>query len=123
MTITGIVINGMDPQDFSQQNNCPASLPVNGSCQIQVTFTPTMAGSRTASPSVSYQGHGSPQTISLGGVGLAAATVSFDSVEFDISRSANPHGKQAANSNANQYWDGRCADIQHLDCDAIQPDE
>ena len=77
VTITGIVINGMDPQDFSQQNNCPASLPVNGSCQIQVTFTPTMAGSRTASLSVSYQGHGSPQTISLGGVGLAAATVSL----------------------------------------------
>lgn len=71
VTITGIVINGMDPQDFSQQNNCPASLPINGSCQIQVTFTPTVAGLRTASLSVSYQGHGSPLSVSLGGTGVA----------------------------------------------------
>ena len=71
VTINGIVINGMDPQDYSQQNNCPASLPVGGSCQIQVTFTPSMAGSRTASLSVSYLGHGSPQTVPLSGTGVA----------------------------------------------------
>ena len=78
VTISGIVINGMDPQDYSQVNNCPASLPVSGSCQIQVTFTPTMAGSRTAALSVSYLGHGSPQTVPLSGTGVAVVnTVSL----------------------------------------------
>jgi two-component sensor histidine kinase len=77
VTISGITINGADPQDYSQQNNCPATLAINGSCQVQVTFTPTMTGDRSASLSVSYEGHGSPQTVPLDGEGLAAATVSL----------------------------------------------
>lgn len=77
VSISQILINGTDPQDYSQQNNCPASLSVNSSCQIQVTFTPTMTGDRPASLSVSYVGHGSPQTVPLDGEGLPAATVSL----------------------------------------------
>jgi hypothetical protein len=34
---------------FSETNNCPSSLPVNGSCKIQVSFQPTAKGPRQAS--------------------------------------------------------------------------
>lgn len=35
VSISQILINGTDPQDYSQQNNCPASLAVNGSYQFK----------------------------------------------------------------------------------------
>jgi FG-GAP-like repeat len=72
VTVNPILVNGANAQDYSQTNNCPASLAIGGSCQIQVTFTPTTSGYRTASPSVGYRGIGSPQTVPLFGLGVAA---------------------------------------------------
>jgi hypothetical protein len=69
LNITGIGINGNDPQDFSQTNHCPSGLPPGKSCKIQVTFTPTTTGSRNASLYVKYEGIGSPQTVALSGTG------------------------------------------------------
>ena len=42
--------------DFSQTNNCGASLAANSSCTINVTFTPTAAGSRPGTLTASYTG-------------------------------------------------------------------
>jgi hypothetical protein len=42
-------IYGSDPQDFSQTNNCPATLGAHKSCTIRVTFSPTTIGRRTGS--------------------------------------------------------------------------
>jgi hypothetical protein len=39
LTITSIQITGADSSDFGETNNCPSSLPPNGSCNISVTFT------------------------------------------------------------------------------------
>ena len=46
--IQSIAISGANPGDFNQTNNCPASLGGLASCTINVTFTPTQAGNRTA---------------------------------------------------------------------------
>ncbi len=70
LDITKIGIDGADPSDFTQTNNCPASLPTNKSCRIQVTFSPTAAGNRAASLYVDYKGSGSPQTVPLSGTGV-----------------------------------------------------
>jgi hypothetical protein len=70
LTIQGIGINGADPNDFSQSSNCPASLSVGNSCQIQVTFKPTTTGMRSASLYVNFQGFGNPQTVALSGTGV-----------------------------------------------------
>ena len=67
--ITNIAITGEDPQDFSQKNNCPKYLGGGKSCTIAVTFTPTKAGPRFANVSVSDDGGGSPQQVSLSGTG------------------------------------------------------
>ena len=37
---------------FSQTNNCPATLPANGTCTFTVMFAPTSTGSKTGSVSV-----------------------------------------------------------------------
>ncbi len=71
LSIEKIGITGNDPKDFSETNNCPASLPTGKSCAIKVTFKPTAVGGRSASLSVSYNGIGSPQTVPLSGTGIS----------------------------------------------------
>src|SRR2546423_10934727 len=51
LAITSIGFTGTNPGDFGQTNNCPLSpstLAANGTCTINVTFTPTATGSRSA---------------------------------------------------------------------------
>jgi hypothetical protein len=57
--------------DFSQGDACPASLAPAASCAINVTFTPTVAGTRTGTIAIADGAVGSPQTISLTGTGLS----------------------------------------------------
>jgi hypothetical protein len=71
LTITSILINGANPADFSQTNNCPASLAPNAPCTVQVTFTPTVTGLRNAVLSFTDNALGSPQTVPLTGNGIA----------------------------------------------------
>jgi hypothetical protein len=75
LPVTDIKIIGANSTEFSQTNNCPSSIPVGGSCQIQVTFAPTSQGSKSASLSVSYTGPGSPQSVALSGTGVGTTTV------------------------------------------------
>src|SRR5271157_3022711 len=63
--------------DYSQTNNCGMSVPANGSCIINVVFTPTITGTRTGTLTVTDNGPGSPQTASLTGVGIYALSVSI----------------------------------------------
>jgi hypothetical protein len=67
LTISGIATTG----DFSQTNACPSVLAVATSCAVNVTFTPTAAGSRNGTVSVSDNAAGSPQSASLTGVGVS----------------------------------------------------
>jgi len=57
-------------EEFSAANQCGSSLVPGASCTISVTFTPRRAGSSTAWLLVSDDGGGSPQRITLWGVGL-----------------------------------------------------
>jgi hypothetical protein len=70
LDINGINIRGTNAGDFAESNNCGSSIGAGASCQIQVTFTPTQTGARSASLSISYQGVGSPQLVSLTGTGI-----------------------------------------------------
>ncbi|MGA8617510.1 MAG: choice-of-anchor D domain-containing protein [Candidatus Sulfotelmatobacter sp.] len=55
--------------DFAQVNNCPSTLAVNAKCTINVTFTPTASGTRNGGITISDNAQGSPQSVSLSGVG------------------------------------------------------
>jgi hypothetical protein len=87
---------------FGQTNNCPISpstLAVNASCAINVTFTPTAAGTQSGSITIAYSAVGSPQQISLTGTGTAnvapAVSLSASSLAF-----ASPAVKVVQDSSA-----------------------
>jgi hypothetical protein len=66
LSVTGITITG----DFSQTNNCPATLSAQTSCTISVRFRPTGSFTRTGTLSVTDNAPGSPQKVALSGLGL-----------------------------------------------------
>jgi hypothetical protein len=58
--------------DFSQTNNCPATLQPNQSCTINVTFSPTAIGARSGSIVVTSNSGGTANTqttVGLSGTG------------------------------------------------------
>jgi hypothetical protein len=71
-TISGIAITGTDAGDFAQTHTCGSSLPAGASCSVSVTFKPTASGTRTAALSVTDYAAGSPQTVTLSGMGAVA---------------------------------------------------
>ena len=71
LKISSIALSGANPGDFAQTNNCGSSVAPGASCTISVTFTPTAAGSRSASLEISDNASASPQTVSLSGTGFA----------------------------------------------------
>jgi hypothetical protein len=66
---------------FGESNNCPAALPPNNSCQIQVTFQPTQRGDVKGTLEVTDDAQGSPQKVALSGSGTVVK-LSTTSVNF-----------------------------------------
>jgi hypothetical protein len=64
--ITNIAIQG----DFSQTNNCPKTLGAATRCELQLTFSPTVAGNRTGTITITDTAPGSPHVINLIGTGV-----------------------------------------------------
>ena len=89
LSITGVALTGANPGDFAQSNNCGASITAGGNCTISVTFTPAASGSFTAAVSVADNANGSPQTVTLSGMGtspgvsLSSSSLAFGSVPVD----------------------------------------
>ena len=69
LSIDSIGVSGANATDFAQTSNCPASLAPATSCSITVSFTPSAAGTRTATLVVQDNASGSPHTVSLSGSG------------------------------------------------------
>jgi len=69
MTLSVISVSGTNAGDFSQANNCGTQVAAGASCQINVTFTPTGLGARSASLIFSDNANGSPQMVALAGSG------------------------------------------------------
>jgi len=63
--------------DFAQTNNCGTSLAAQSSCSILVTFTPTATGTRTGTIMISDNAVGSPQMVSLTGIGINAPAITL----------------------------------------------
>jgi hypothetical protein len=67
LSISSIVAGG----DFAQTNTCVPAIPVQASCVVSIIFTPTAAGGRIGSITVTDGLKSSPQVIVLSGVGVA----------------------------------------------------
>jgi len=99
--ITTVLLTGANPGDFAiaTGTTCTNGLAVatNGSCTINVTFTPTTTGARSANVSLTDDAPGSPQTDALTGNGttpptasLSATSVAFGNVNVGDNKSASP---------------------------------
>jgi hypothetical protein len=80
LNITSIVASG----DFAQTNTCGSSVAAGANCTISVTFTPTVAGSRTGAVTITDNATGSPHVVSLSGTGIVGPGVGLSprSVNF-----------------------------------------
>jgi len=87
LTISNILIAGSNSGDFGESSSCGGTLAAGSNCSVSVTFTPTAAGSRTATLYiVDNSSTGSSQTVTLSGSGTAggapAAALSPSSLTF-----------------------------------------
>jgi hypothetical protein len=69
LTISQLAIQGTNAGDFAEVDNCIGALLPQGKCTINVGFSPSAAGSRSATLSITDDGGASPQTVSLSGTG------------------------------------------------------
>ena len=90
LTVSGVSVMGANPGDFTATNTCSGSVVPGGNCSISVTFTPSAAGSRSASVLVSDNAIGSPQSITLSGAGVGTAGASLDCLQAALRLAANP---------------------------------
>jgi sugar lactone lactonase YvrE len=69
LIISSISIGGTNADDYAQTNDCGVHLKPGANCVVDVTFTPTEAGTRTATLAIADNGFGSPQNVVLSGTG------------------------------------------------------
>ncbi len=84
VTIGGLSVTGTNSGDFAESNDCPASLAAGATCTAMVKFTPTAAGARSASLTVTDDAADSPQAVALSGNGTPAGTYLSDDFESGL---------------------------------------
>ncbi len=96
LTISSIVVSA---GDFALSNSCPVSpstLAPNSTCTVGVIFTPTAAGNRTATVTITDNAPGSPPAIPVSGLGLTPT----QALEVDRKKIAFP--TESIGNTANQ---------------------
>jgi hypothetical protein len=80
ITISSVTLAGANPGDFRIfSKTCGSSLAAGASCSANVTFNPTVGGTRTATLNFNDSATGSPQVVTLSGYapGGSSGTVSI----------------------------------------------
>ena len=88
-------MNGNNPSDFTETDNCGSSLPAGANCTVNVTFTPTAAGPRSAVFSFTDNASGSPHNVNLSGTGtIPGVGLSPGSLTFPLQLVGTPSTPQ-----------------------------
>jgi phospholipase C len=76
LTVSNVSITG----PFSQTNNCTPTIPANGSCTVNVKFSPAASGNQFGMLTVTDSDPGSPITVNVSGTGasLTSSTTSLN---------------------------------------------
>ena len=69
LVINRINLAGANPNQFSQNNNCPATLAIGANCTVSVTFRPTNRGAKTATLNVNVAAPAANASVTLSGTG------------------------------------------------------
>ncbi|HLI57873.1 MAG TPA: choice-of-anchor D domain-containing protein, partial [Actinomycetota bacterium] len=93
--VTSTAVAGADPGDFPVADHCSGfTLGAGQTCTIDVAFAPTVAGSRSATLSMTDSAAGSPHTVFLRGTGGAVgisftpASLNFGNEELGVTSTA-----------------------------------
>jgi Abnormal spindle-like microcephaly-assoc'd, ASPM-SPD-2-Hydin/Beta-propeller repeat len=85
LSISNVSITGANAADFAiGSSNCTGSIPVKGTCTIQVTFTPSIVGIEGATLNITDSDPSSPQTVALAGNGLTPPPVFLSPANVDF---------------------------------------
>ena len=84
VTVTDVSVSGPDAAAFTTEFNGSTTLAPGESTDLDVSFSPTEAGSKTATLEVAHSGDNSPYTVALSGEAESSATVSFGSSTLDL---------------------------------------
>jgi len=115
--ITSLGISGADPGDFAEiADTCGSSVAAGGACTIGVAFSPSVAGQRSATLSITDTASSSPQVASLTGTGTHDVILSWGASPsigisgYNIYRGTSPGGESStplnsAPINSNTYVD------------------
>ena len=82
--------------DFAQSSNCPTTLAAKANCTVNVTFTPTFAGTRTGTVLVTDAAANSPQTVNLTGTGTAGGGVTVTATPSALTFTSQAVGTSSA---------------------------
>jgi len=96
LVINDVTITGTNTTDFDQSSTCGSSLGAGASCTINVAFTPSQLGPRSASITITDDAVAGSQSLSLAGVGgdpgpnatLSPTSLAFGSQETDTTSAA-----------------------------------
>lgn len=80
LTVSSIAVTG----DFSETNDCGSGVAAGGICNVNVSFAPTGAGTRTGLMILTDSAPGSPHSVALTGVGIIAPLLSLSSFSLDF---------------------------------------
>ena len=87
LAISGLVFSGGAASQFSQTNDCPASLAISATCTVTVRFTPADPGAKSAALAINSNAANGAANLSLSGEGasvpvavLGATSLGFDRV-------------------------------------------
>jgi pimeloyl-ACP methyl ester carboxylesterase len=81
LNVTSISVTGANSSDFAQTNNCRAGVAAGSSCTINVTFTPSGAGSRNAT--ITVVDDTGTQNAAVNGIGTApVVSLSASNITF-----------------------------------------
>ncbi|MCX6621041.1 MAG: choice-of-anchor D domain-containing protein [Acidobacteria bacterium] len=89
--------------DFRQTNNCASGLAPGKSCVVNVTFSPTVVGSRTATLAIAHNGINSPSSVALAGAGMLTVQISPASLLFPaqaVNQASSPQAITLTNNQA-----------------------
>ena len=81
LSIASITVGG----DFAETDDCGATVAAASSCTLSITFSPTAAGTRSGTLTISDDAQGSPHSVALNGEGagtFAGVSVSPSSLTF-----------------------------------------
>lgn len=98
LDISSVALTGTNQADFNQSGTCGPTLSRGASCTIDVTFTPSQIGPRSASMTIADNGREGTQLLSLTGIGGtvgANATVSPSSANFADQKEGTTSAAQA----------------------------